>query len=270
MVGFTLMLFIYWGWDTAVSVNEETKDRDKIPGRAAVMSTFILLATYAIVIMATQSYAGIGTHGHRAAPTRTTPATCCPCLGSSIFGTSGFGSFLTHLLLLMVLSSAAASTQTTILPTARTTLSMAVFKAIPRRLRQDPQAVPHADGVDAGHGGRLHRALRGHELPVQRQQRHRGLGVGPRGVDRLLLRADRVLLLLVLPQDPGRERPHPVAARHPAAARRPHPVVRHVLVLLVLLEPGQQLHHWTLPGTAPGHRRRLRPRRGRGASSAWC
>ena len=26
MVGFTLMLFIYWGWDTAVSVNEETKD----------------------------------------------------------------------------------------------------------------------------------------------------------------------------------------------------------------------------------------------------
>jgi amino acid transporter len=31
----------------------------------------------------------------------------------------------------MVLSSAAASTQTTILPTARTTLSMAVYKAIP-------------------------------------------------------------------------------------------------------------------------------------------
>jgi amino acid transporter len=44
---------------------------------------------------------------------------------------TGFGSFLTHLLLLMVLSSAAASTQTTILPTARTTLSMAVYKSIP-------------------------------------------------------------------------------------------------------------------------------------------
>ena len=49
----------------------------------------------------------------------------------------------------MVLSSAAASTQTTILPTARTTLSMAVFKAIPCSLRQDPQALPHADLVDA-------------------------------------------------------------------------------------------------------------------------
>ena len=27
--GLTLMLFIYWGWDTAVSVNEETRDPDK-------------------------------------------------------------------------------------------------------------------------------------------------------------------------------------------------------------------------------------------------
>ncbi len=38
---------------------------------------------------------------------------------------------MSKLLLLMVLSSAAASTQTTILPTARTTLSMAVYKSIP-------------------------------------------------------------------------------------------------------------------------------------------
>jgi amino acid transporter len=130
MVGFTLMLFIYWGWDTAVSVNEETKERDKIPGRAAVTSTVILLATYALVIMSTQSYAGIGTKGIGLSnPDHN--GDVLSILGSSIFGTSGFGTFLTKLLVLMVLSSAAASTQTTILPTARTTLSMAVFKAIP-------------------------------------------------------------------------------------------------------------------------------------------
>ena len=41
------------------------------------------------------------------------------------------GPFFYHLLILMVLTSAAASTQTTILPTARTALSMAVYKAIP-------------------------------------------------------------------------------------------------------------------------------------------
>ena len=57
MAGFTLMLFIYWGWDTAVSVNEETKDSHRIPGRAAVLSTVILLVTYALVILSAQAYA---------------------------------------------------------------------------------------------------------------------------------------------------------------------------------------------------------------------
>ena len=29
-------VFIYWGWDTAFAVNEETADSTRIPGRAAV------------------------------------------------------------------------------------------------------------------------------------------------------------------------------------------------------------------------------------------
>ena len=57
--GIILMLFIYWGWDTALSVNEETKDKTKTPGRAAIISTFILLITYALVIFSIQSFAGI-------------------------------------------------------------------------------------------------------------------------------------------------------------------------------------------------------------------
>jgi amino acid transporter len=130
MAGFTLMLFIYWGWDTAVSVNEETADSQTIPGRAAVISTLILLATYALVILATQSYAGIGTTGI-GLRNPGNENDVLSVLGGSIFGTSGFATVLTHLLFLMVLSSAAASTQTTILPTARTTLSMAFYKAIP-------------------------------------------------------------------------------------------------------------------------------------------
>ena len=130
MVGFTLMLFIYWGWDTAVSVNEETKDSHRIPGRAAVLSTVILLVTYAIVVMASQSYAGIGTTGIGLANSANS-GDVINVLGGSVFGTSGIGWVGIHLLLLMVLSSAAASTQTTILPTARTTLSMATYKAIP-------------------------------------------------------------------------------------------------------------------------------------------
>jgi amino acid transporter len=128
--GLILMVFIYWGWDTALSVNEETKDPSKTPGRAAILSTVILLVTYAVVIFAAQAWAGIGTTGIGLA----NPAhvgDVISILGSSVFGTSAFGSFLSHLLILMVLSSAAASTQTTILPTARTTLSMATYKALP-------------------------------------------------------------------------------------------------------------------------------------------
>ena len=33
VAGLTLMLFIYWGWDTSVSVNEETANKHVTPGR---------------------------------------------------------------------------------------------------------------------------------------------------------------------------------------------------------------------------------------------
>ncbi len=130
ITGIILMLFIYWGWDTAVSVNEETKDKAKTPGRAAIISTVILLFTYVIVIFGIQSFAGIGDKGIGLANSAH-EFDVLSVAGSAIFGTSGFGTFLSRLLILMVLTSASASTQTTILPTARTTLSMAAYKAIP-------------------------------------------------------------------------------------------------------------------------------------------
>jgi len=129
--GIILMLFIYWGWDTAVAVNEETRDPEKTPGRAAIISTFILLITYVITILAAQSFAGVGTTGTGLANPDNS-GDVLSVLGGEVFGGSGFGLFLARLLILMVLTSAAASTQTTILPTARTTLSMAAYKAIPK------------------------------------------------------------------------------------------------------------------------------------------
>src|SRR5579864_2149055 len=129
--GIILMVFIYWGWDTGVAVNEETKDRNKTPGRAAILSTLILLVTYALVITSIQAFAGIGTTGNGLGNTANI-GDSLSIQGNAIFGGSGIGPTFLRLLFLMILSSAAASTQTTILPTARTTLSMAVYKAIPR------------------------------------------------------------------------------------------------------------------------------------------
>jgi len=128
--GIILMLFIYWGWDTAVSVNEETKDKAKTPGQAAIISTVLLLVTYALVIFSVVAFAGTGTSGIGLS-NQAHGGDVLSVLGSAIFGGGAFGTFLSRLLVLMVLSSAAASTQTTILPTARTTLSMAAYKALP-------------------------------------------------------------------------------------------------------------------------------------------
>ena len=130
--GIILMLFIYWGWDTAVSVNEETADKARTPGRAAIISTVVLLACYVITIFGVQAFAGVGAKGIGLA----NPAhefDVLSVMGGAVFGATGFGAVLARLLILMVLTSASASTQTTILPTARTTLSMAAYKAIPER-----------------------------------------------------------------------------------------------------------------------------------------
>src|SRR5579863_6977461 len=128
--GIILMLFIYWGLDTAVSINEETKDKNKTPGQAAIISTVLLLITYALVIFSVQAFAGIGSTGVGLGNS-TNQFDVLSVLGGAIFGGGGLGTFLSKLLILMVLTSASASTQTTILPTACTTLSMATYKAIP-------------------------------------------------------------------------------------------------------------------------------------------
>ena len=93
VTGIILMLFIYWGWDTAVAINEETKDPAKTPGRAAILSTVILLVTYVIVILSAQSFAGVGTTGIGLGNSDNT-GDVISVLGGAVFGGSGFGVFL--------------------------------------------------------------------------------------------------------------------------------------------------------------------------------
>ena len=123
-------LFIYWGWDSAVSVNEETKDPGRTPGRAAILSTVLLLATYLLVTIATVSFAGVGDKGIGLANPDNT-GDVFSVMTSAVFGNSAIGHVLQVLFAATILTSASASTQTTILPTARTALSMASHKALP-------------------------------------------------------------------------------------------------------------------------------------------
>ena len=119
--GVLLAVFIYWGWDSAVSVNEETENPSEAPGRSAVASTILLVGIYLLVATAALAFAG-------------TEALADQEDALAVLGTDVLGGTFDSLLIIAVLTSAAASTQTTILPTARTTLSMARAGALPAGL----------------------------------------------------------------------------------------------------------------------------------------
>jgi amino acid transporter len=120
VVALLLAVFIYWGWDSGVSVNEESEDPANGPGKAAVISTILLVLIYVIVTTGAQAFHGVGFLTNEANQEDVLNA----------LGTGVLGSTLNKLLVIAVLTSASASTQTTILPTARTTLSMAHWKAV--------------------------------------------------------------------------------------------------------------------------------------------
>lgn len=130
-----IAVFLYWGWDTAVSCNEESADPARTPGRAAVLSTVLLLLTYLTVTVAVVAFAGVGTDGIGLG-NEENAADVFAAVGPAVFGDSAVGRFLVGLLVVSVLTSSAASTQTTILPTARAALAMGAYRAIPRRFAE--------------------------------------------------------------------------------------------------------------------------------------
>ena len=122
-----LCVFIYWGWDACLAVGEETKDPGRTPGIAALITTLILVCTYVLVAYAVQSFSGFGDVGIGLNNAMNTDDVL------TVLGEPVAGPILASLLLLTVSVSGLSSTQTTILPTARGTLSMAVYEAIPKR-----------------------------------------------------------------------------------------------------------------------------------------
>ncbi|MEV4437539.1 APC family permease [Streptomyces sp. NPDC049577] len=123
--GLSLSIFIFWGWDACLTVNEETAGSERTPGRAALLAMAVLIGSYLLTAIAAQMYSGTGEEG----------------LGLGNPGTAGnvfaalagpvMGRALGILLFVAVLASAAASLQTTFLPVARTVLAMSTYEALP-------------------------------------------------------------------------------------------------------------------------------------------
>jgi amino acid transporter len=121
--GLLLGVFAYWGWESAVNLTEETTNPRTAPGRAAVLSTVVLLLTYLGVATAVVSFAGTDWLAGNADEEEAVFA----LLSSEALGGWDW------VVLLAVATSAIASTQTTIIPASRTGLSMARRAALPRR-----------------------------------------------------------------------------------------------------------------------------------------
>jgi amino acid transporter len=119
-----LGVFIYWGWESAVNLTEETQNSRTTSGLAAVTSTIILLVTYVAVATAVVAFAGLELLQEFDDD-------------ESVLGTLAtdvLGSPWDKLVVLAIVTSAIASTQTTIIPASRTTFSMARSEAFPKPL----------------------------------------------------------------------------------------------------------------------------------------
>lgn len=126
--GLSLSIFMFWGWDACLAVNEETSGSDRTPGRAALLAMVVLVGSYLLTAIAAQMFAGVGDRGTGLGNPETADnvfaALADPVLGSA----------LGVLLFVAVLASAAASLQTTFIPVARTVLAMSTYQALPSAL----------------------------------------------------------------------------------------------------------------------------------------
>ncbi len=202
-----LAIFIYWGWDTCLALNEETKDPKRIPGRAALISTLVLVVTYVGVTVAAIAYAGLDNLVDQ--------DDVFLVVKDALFGPWAW------LLVLAVMISAISSTQTTILPTARGTLVDGDLQGAAEAVRHGAPDVPHPGLLDSRDGRRGDGVLRRDDADQRELLRRLDLLARPR--DRVLLRPHRVRVRLVFPSRTVHERPQLLLQVPVPAARRSDP-----------------------------------------------
>lgn len=125
--GISLSIFMFWGWDVTLTMNEETKNPEKTPGRAATVVIVVTIILYVLTAVAVMAWAGIGETGLGAGN---------PDNQESIFAVLSYpvmGPFAI-LIYISVLASSFASLQSTLVSPARTILAMSYYKALPPQL----------------------------------------------------------------------------------------------------------------------------------------
>ncbi len=128
--GIAVSIFVYWGWDTVLTMNEETKEskgRFSTASKAATILILLLVVLYVTVATAAVSFAGVG-DGPTGLGNPEIAENVFAALAHPVMG--GGAIFLAFAVLL----SSVASIQSTAISPARTLLAMAHYKALPPKL----------------------------------------------------------------------------------------------------------------------------------------
>ncbi|MDO5093451.1 MAG: APC family permease [Propionibacteriaceae bacterium] len=120
----SLSVFIFWGWDVVLTLNEETKGSAVTPGRAATGTIVAILALYLLLAVSTLAFAGIG-DGEFGLTNPDIQENVFAALAAPVMGPLGI------LVSLAVLASSMASLQSTFASPARTMLAMGHYRALP-------------------------------------------------------------------------------------------------------------------------------------------
>jgi amino acid transporter len=118
--GVALGVFFFWGWDTALNLNEESKNKSKTPGQAGILAMWLLLVVFLINMIAIQMLLTpkeISSQGVQVL---------------FFFGNQLFGHWAGYVMIFAVITSTVATTQTTLLPAARIAYSMSRDQVFPK------------------------------------------------------------------------------------------------------------------------------------------
>ncbi|WP_432573247.1 APC family permease [Kineococcus sp. SYSU DK005] len=147
--GVSLSVFVYWGWDVVLTMNEETRGARTTPGRAALATIAVIVLLYLAIALAVLTYAGTGEQG-LGLGSPDVQDNVFAALAGPVMGPAAV------LVSVAVLASSAASLQSTFISPARTLLAMGHYGALaPRFARitprfQSPGHATVAAGVVAG------------------------------------------------------------------------------------------------------------------------
>jgi amino acid transporter len=134
--GFLVAIFIFWGFDAALSMSEETDGTPEQAGRVGVTAIIIILITYVVIGVAALAFAGVDASDEGSLTHKGNLEDVFSGMAREVVGPGG-----AIIAAVIVGLSAFSATMSTVMATVRGLLAMATYKALPERFASVDQAV---------------------------------------------------------------------------------------------------------------------------------